>query len=71
MDEYLIVTESTRHGVWDGTPNVFPTEAEALDWARTEPPPRAGYAWMIYRIAFKREASEILSTWPGISQSPA
>jgi hypothetical protein len=59
MDGYLIVAESIEDGTWWGSPNSFPTESEAVAWARTERKPPAGYAWMIYRLAFDREASEL------------
>lgn len=59
MDGYMIVAEDTEDGVWWAEPNAFPTEREALDWARTQRKPPKGYAWVIYTITFKREATEL------------
>lgn len=59
MESYMIVCEDKKHGTWWGEPNAFPTEAEAIEWAKTERKPPRGYAWMIYKISFQREATEI------------
>lgn len=59
MGGYLIVAERLDDGTWWDTPNSFLTEAEAVAWAKTESKPPEGFAWMIYRLSFEREASEL------------
>lgn len=59
MTEYMIVMESARDGAWYGQPNAFPSQGDAITWAKTEPQPPRGYAWMIYRIQPVREADEV------------
>lgn len=61
MDGYMIVAEHVEDGTWWGSPNSFPTEGEAVDWARAERALPKGYAWMIYRLSFEREVEELKS----------